>query len=124
MRELHEEGNQERGQKMRTRRFEGMGNVEGNRERLVKAFADLRRQGLIARANFMCCQGCAGSAIADEVSKMPKEKATKVRGCVYWHHQDEDNIREAGNVYLAYGDLDTTGHGKIGFPAEGLAGWS
>ena len=103
---------------MRTRRFEGMENVDGNRKLLVEAFADLRKQGLIARVNFMCCQGCAGYAIADSVSKMPKEKAAKVKGCVFWHHQDEEDIRERGSLYLAYGDLNTTVHGKVGLMTE------
>lgn len=103
---------------MRTRRFEGMENVEGNRKLLVKSFADLRRQGLIARTNFMCCQNCAGSAIADSVSKVSKEKAAKVKGCVFWHHQDEEDIRLRGNLSLAYGDLDSNVHGKVGLTNE------
>jgi len=92
--------------------------VEQNRKQLVEAFEDLRKMGFIARANYLCCQSCAGYAIADKVSQMSKEKAAKVKGCVYWHGQDEDDILERGGLYLAYGRIDTTAHGEVGLSTE------
>ncbi len=102
--------------RMRQRSFEGMESVAGNRSVLLQAFEDLRKQGLIARANFRCCQSCAGYEISEKVSKMSKEEAGKVKGCVYWHQQDEDNLKERGSLYLAYGNLETTGNGTVGLP--------
>jgi hypothetical protein len=99
-------------------KVEGMENVVGNRGMLVKAMEDLRKEGLIARSNFMCCQTCAGYDIAQKVSDMTTEEAGKVNGCVYWHRQDEDDLRERGALYLAYGPLETTRHGTIGLPTE------
>ena len=90
--------------------------VNQNREALLKAFADLRKQGLIALANFRCCQNCAGTEIADRVSQMDAKHAAKVKGCVYWHNQDEDNIWEMGHVHLAYGPLGSRKHGEVGLP--------
>jgi hypothetical protein len=108
---------EERRQKMRRERiFDGMENVEGNRSVLLQAFGDLRKQGLIARANFRCCQSCAGYEISEKVSKMSKEEAGKVKGCTYWHQQDEDDLKERGSLYLAYGNLETTGNGTVGLP--------
>lgn len=90
--------------------------VRQNREALLKAFADLRKQGLIALANFSCCQNCAGSEIATRIDDMDAKHAAKVKGCVYWHNQDEDDLRERGHVALAYGSLGTRKHGEVGLP--------
>ena len=88
--------------------------VNQNRRMLLKVFADLRKQGLIALANFRCCQNCAGSEIADRVSQMDAKHAAKVKGCVYWHNQDEDDLRERGHVALAYGSLERESTERLG----------
>lgn len=35
---------------------------------------------------------------------------------MYWHAQDEGEIRRGKPWYLAYGELDTTEHGQVGLP--------
>lgn len=47
---------------------------------------------------------------------MPKEKADKVKGAIFWHSQDEQDYQKNGRLSLAYGDLDTEQHGNIGLP--------
>jgi hypothetical protein len=84
--------------------------------KLTDAFEILRSQGLIALKNHLCCQSCAGYDIATRVSKMTKAKRAKVKGCVYYHHQDESNFKRTGEVYLAYGPLESSVYGTVGLP--------
>ena len=84
--------------------------------KLTEAFKILRKEGFIARQNFMCCGNCAGYDIATIVSKMPEKKRAKVKGCVFYHHQDNDRLKETGKVMLAYGPLETSAHGTVGLP--------
>lgn len=67
--------------------------VKDFKAKLGKAFAQLRKQGYIAKKNFLCCQSCAWSSITTE-----SPNAEKV---VFYHHQDNDDIPE-GYVYLAW----------------------
>lgn len=76
--------------------------ITENRERLLGAFKDLRKQGIIARANFMCCGGCAAGAIAE---KLGTGRGQKVGG-VYWHNQDEKGIHRNGGLHLGFGSLE------------------
>lgn len=86
------------------------------RERLAKAFERLRKQGLLARMNFKCCQSCARAALTEmAVKKM--EAGVPVSGYVYWHGQDDARLKRHGEVFLAYGPLDSTGWGSIGLSA-------
>lgn len=62
------------------------------REDLIRVFKALRKEGIAARANFMCCGSCAAAAIT------PGPK-----GAVYWHKQDEEKIEVCGGVYLGFG---------------------
>lgn len=87
------------------------------RSNILKAFAYLRRKGIIARANFLCCQSCAGydiTKIAIEQVKAGK----KVNGCVFWHAQDEQDWKRKGSMCLAFGSMDSWDHGEIGLPSE------
>lgn len=86
------------------------------RDRLAKAFSGLREQGLLAEMNFECCQSCAGAALTwMAVKKL--EAGVPVAGCVYWHGQDDADIDRCGEVYLAFGQMDSAEWGSIGRPA-------
>lgn len=65
------------------------------RTKLRRAFVSLRRLGLKARANYLCCQGCGNAALSETFDK-------KDVGGVFWHHQDDAGFREDGDVYLAF----------------------
>lgn len=62
------------------------------RKKLRLAFAALQRNGYEARDNFMCCQSCGGAAINLKGKK----------GGVFWHAQDEDDLRENAHVCIAF----------------------
>jgi len=83
------------------------------RSNILKAFAYLRRKGIIARANFLCCQNCAGYDITQIAVKQINE-GKEVNGCVFWHAQDEENWQRSGSMYLAFGNMDSGDIGKIG----------
>lgn len=74
-------------------------------DRLRAAFRALDAAGIIARADFACCQNCGFSAIGDEI----REGETR-RGFAFCHRQDIENALRGGGVYLAFGSFaeDTT----------------
>lgn len=90
---------------------------EESRAKVLDAFKSLRKQGFLARANFLGCQNCAGYDLTIQAEKKI-EKGETVNGCVFWHSQDEENYKEDGCWYLAFGDLNSTKYGKIGFTTE------
>lgn len=102
--------------------------IEVDRAALNAAFKAMRKEGLVAYQNFLCCSGCAGYEIASRVEKRLDEasasdaafKAVKagIKGCVFYHQQDADQLREKGSTYLAYGTIGTNKHGDIGLPTE------
>jgi hypothetical protein len=76
----------------------------GFKAALNAAFRALRKRGVIARQEFLCCRTCAGYAIAEEIGKWPEEKRNKVTGIVFTTRQDKEST-EAGDVFLKYGDV-------------------
>lgn len=66
--------------------------VSATRAKLRIAFKSMRRQGYAARANFMCCMGCATSALDIKGKK----------GGVYWHRQSDDHFKEDGELYIGF----------------------
>ena len=100
----------------------------GNRTRISTAFAALRKQGFIAKASFMCCGGCAGSAIADLTEELVDAGKSPL-GAVYFTKQCRSDAMDAlERVYtqsdikkvqllIGYGTIDTSKHGVIGLPA-------
>ena len=83
--------------------------------KLNQAFKDLRKEGLIARQNFMCCGSCAGYSLTEmAVNKVRAGKV--VNGAVFYHNQDKESLYNDGTLYLGYGNLDSTELGEIGLP--------
>jgi uncharacterized protein DUF6891 len=69
---------------------------------LVRAFRDLDMAGIVARADFTCCQNCGTAEISGEVLE-----GTRVRGYTFCHRQDvEAGVRGEG-VHLSYGTFGT-----------------
>jgi hypothetical protein len=77
--------------------------LKNGRALLAKAFADLRKQGFMARQNCMCCSGCACSKIWTDIQKKPG----KYIGAVYYHSQDAARLKESGEVCIGFGPVDT-----------------
>lgn len=94
----------------RYHRYQGDPTLRAN---LVKAFAMMRKEGFIARADFSCCGSCAGYEIATAASAMA-DRGKFIKGCVFWTRQDEANGEEAGMMYISYGKVSTEKHGDIG----------
>ncbi len=85
--------------------------------RLNNAFKEMRKKGLVARQNYLCCQTCAGYGITTDTAKRIKEGKVKkedVKGCVFYHHQDTEGLRKHHSLYLAYGPMDSEESGLIG----------
>jgi hypothetical protein len=90
------------------------------RSRLAAAFRSLRKQGVLAKANYECCGSCAGYALTNHATALvnagtPKES---IKGCVHWNRQRNAGIYKRGEVVLNYGPLESTTLGTIGLPAE------
>lgn len=65
------------------------------------AFRALRKQGLLARQRFMCCQGCALNKLSQEFNA--RDDDDKPAGYAFFHKQDAKMLDEHGRVYLAFG---------------------
>lgn len=88
--------------------------------KLNQVFRALRKQGFIARQNFMCCGNCAGSQIASDITEMldkGKDRG-KILGCVFYHRQDAERFRQGDDLYLAFGSVDTQKYGEVGLPTS------
>lgn len=83
----------------------------------------MREEGLIAKQNYLCCQGCAGSDIVDNLIKMIEKNSAvieQVKGCCYYHAQDAERKRKGKNFMLRYGNIDTGKYGKIGLSRKSV----
>ena len=69
-------------------------------DRLLRAFRDLETAGIVARANFTCCQTCGTAEIGGEVPE-----GSAVRGYTFCHQQDVQAAVEGHGLYLSYGVL-------------------
>lgn len=76
-------------------------------------FADLRKDGFLARMNFSCCSNCGLyelEAMADERT----EKGKKVQGAIFWHRQDEQRLQDGGPLCIRYFQVESDKHGLLG----------
>jgi len=87
------------------------------RERLLEVFKELRKEGFLARANFMCCRTCAGYDLACRAEELHK-RGKEIKGTVFWTRQDEEDLRKSGRMYISYGPLGTKKYGTIGLPTK------
>lgn len=69
---------------------------------LKKAFVDLRKQGFLAKQNFMCCGNCACTALGNQI----KEEPGKYIGAAYYHSQDNDRLKEYGETCIGFAPVD------------------
>lgn len=88
---------------------------EETRKRVLNTFKTLRKKGFLARANFMFDQSDAGYNLTLQAEKKV-DQGKEIKGCVYWHNQDEENYKRYGEWYLAYGNLNSNKYGVIGMP--------
>ena len=90
--------------------------------KLAAAFRAMRKEGLLAKQNYKCCQNCGGCALTIEAVNLLKSGKVKmkyhIKGCCFYHNQDNTNLKAGEPFMLAYGDMDSTEYGKIGLPTE------
>lgn len=68
------------------------------RAKLNAFFKELAELGYMAKQDFWCCSTCAWEAMSNEESKK----------AVFYHKQDNDDIKEFGYVYISW-----NGNGKL-----------
>ncbi|MFB4316701.1 hypothetical protein [Actinomadura sp. 21ATH] len=83
-------------------------------ERLLAAFRDLDLAGIVARADFTCCQSCGTSKIAGAVPG-----GAAVRGYVFCHRQDVDAAARGEGLFLSYGTFGDDSGGAAGAGGAG-----
>ncbi|MCC8247459.1 DUF6891 domain-containing protein [Saccharothrix luteola] len=75
-------------------------------DRLFAVFDALDRDGIVARADFTCCQTCGHAEIGDEAGD-------DARGYVFFHRQDTESAVAGEGVWLAYGSFgEPASHGS------------
>jgi hypothetical protein len=79
-------------------------NFETDCDKLDDAFAELDRNGIVARQNFTCCQTCGHAEIKDEI--LNAQEYRRIRGYVFFHQQDSEHAAESDTLHLAYGAVD------------------
>ncbi|MFI5612683.1 DUF6891 domain-containing protein [Amycolatopsis sp. NPDC051903] len=80
-------------------------------DRLLSAFAALDSHGIVARADFACCQNCGLAEIGDEAG--PEH-----RGFVFFHEQDTARVAEGEALLLSYGPLTESAGGTAAVGRE------
>lgn len=65
-------------------------------DRLLAAMETLDATGIVARADFTCCNNCGHAEIGAEAGD-------GARGYVFFHQQDTERAAEGGGLYLSYG---------------------
>lgn len=70
---------------------------------LKAAFRQLRKEGMFAKMNFMCCSSCASAAIPED----------KEQYC-FFHMQDNESRKKGKPFYLSYGASDWDKAAEVG----------
>ena len=94
--------------------------TDESKKLLNELFSRLRKQGFMAKQNFLCCGGCASYALASRIGELVDAdglQREKIKGVVFYHSQDTERLRNTGKVFLSYGPVDTEVAGPVGIDA-------
>ncbi|WP_433337419.1 DUF6891 domain-containing protein [Spirillospora sp. CA-294931] len=69
-------------------------------DRVLRAFRDLDLAGIVARADYACCQNCG---IAEIGGQVPADEHDAYRGYAFCHRQDMAGAVTGDGLYLAFG---------------------
>ena len=83
--------------------------IATDKSSLTAAFKMMRRYGIFARQNFLCCQTCGRLGVAEAVEEKRKKNDDVPLGYCFYHAQDAATLRNEGRVMLAYGAIDAKG---------------
>lgn len=81
--------------------------AETEADRLLAAFVTLEAHGIVARADFTCCNNCGNAEIAAEAED-------NARGFVFFHQQDTERAVLGDGLYLSHGTFGTTDPTAVG----------
>ena len=70
---------------------------------LNKAFAKLRKTGIIARQNYLCCQSCGCAGVDRDFIRLSAENQASKTGFCFYHRQDSDSRDRGHNFHLTFG---------------------
>lgn len=80
--------------------------------RIHKVLKALRREGFIARWNYMCCRSCGGAAIAQDAEEIIDKGRPAPAGCVFNSKQDVQH--QGKQILIGFGRIYTARHGAVG----------
>jgi hypothetical protein len=86
-------------------------------DRLDAAFAELDRDGILARQHFACCETCGAREIHDELDQAEKAGRT-MRGFTFYHRQDTEHAVGGEGLYLSFGSIDRDGPATVAIGHE------
>jgi len=71
--------------------------------KLTKGFCAVRKLGIVAKQNFLCCNGCGLNELSNrhKAGKFPGK-----RGYIFYHNQNYDRMKETGKVCIYFGTFD------------------
>jgi hypothetical protein len=79
------------------------------RDAVKEAFRNLRKDGFVAKMNYLCCGSCAAANIGADFDKKVLEGLQPnhyPKGVVFFHQQDNQHFEDKGVLYLCYGDIE------------------
>ena len=57
-----------------------------DRKAVLRAFKELRKNNILAKANHLCCQSCGSSDLCERINT---DEVREWKGYVFWHRQVE-----------------------------------
>ena len=84
--------------------YYGAPNLGYDKEKLNQLFKALRRTGLMARQSFLCCGGCAGAQLAEDLGKA-RAKGKDPAGCAFYTKQDAQRLQNDKGTYISFGKV-------------------
>lgn len=79
---------------------------------LRQAFAKLRRYGILAEMDYLCCGNCGSYAMEKEYKAAPEDD--KPVGYCFFHGQDMDCLIEEGSAMLNFNGFDAVSSVFVG----------
>lgn len=87
-----------------------------DQEKVSSAFKSFRQKAkehlggkVYARQAFMCCGGCAASAIFQDIENYNAKGKGRAVGSVWYHKQDAYGLRKGHDLYIGYGASEAIG---------------
>jgi hypothetical protein len=82
--------------------------IISNRVRIEGVFNALEERGIIARADFWCCNSCASSAMLGRELPAYERNGAEHQpvGYVFFHEQDTDSANEGRALLLSHGSIN------------------